>query len=749
MSSYHIDPLKGLNGQQLQAVEATEGAVLVLAGAGSGKTRVLAHRIAHIIQKGDAKPWQILAVTFTNKAANELRERVAAIAPDGNQVAAGTFHSMMLRLLRREHKAAGFPQDFTVFDSDDSKRLVKIILNEMNEDRFRPNYVHSAISRLKNDFIPPDQCAEEAQTPRDTMIANVYKEYQEKIARFAAMDFDDLLSRPIEVFRNHPMVLNFWSNRWRYILVDEFQDTNRVQFELVQTIAGPRGNLFVVGDDDQSIYSWRGARVENIFQFKEKFDGAQIFRLERNYRSTQPILDLAHSVVSNSIQREAKKLWTERTDGKKPTAIGLTTDIDEVREVVDRIAREVMSGKRSYKDFAILYRTNDQSQLFEDALRARRFPYQVIGALKFLDRKEIRDILGYWKLILNPRDDVALRRIVKEPPRGIGDTTIDKLVKWARENDSSLTEALSKAHQVPGLNSRAVNTCRKFGAELEKWREGLKEKDLGVWAQQMIEETGYLERLEKEGSFEAEGRIGNLERLVSSITAHAEENDTGLRGYLEEVTLATDVDRMDDSADSVFLMTLHASKGLEFPIVFVTGLEAGLFPLENQEQQVENMDEERRLFYVGVTRAEDELFLTYAKQRRRWGQTRYTTVSNFLREIPKESVNWEGLHPYSENQVRTMSLDMFQSGGGWDSSTRNTSASNSASIRATGRARVNPDDIPAIHVGDLVEHERYGQGIVATLTRFRETHKVTVQFDHGFQTFVQDKARLQPVKKFK
>ena len=768
MQMFGTDPLKGLNEAQRQAVEATEGPVLVLAGAGSGKTRVLAHRIAHIVQQGKAKPWQVLAVTFTNKAAQELRERVARITPGGNEVAAGTFHSTMLRVLRREADAIGFPKDFTIFDTDDSRRLIKIILNEFNEERFRPRSIHTIISRVKNDLIDPDAFESTAISPIEKLAAKVYHEYQRRIKLHAAMDFDDLLIRPLELFRSNPTVLLKWSERWRYLHVDEYQDTNLAQFELLRVLAGPKPNLFAVGDDDQSIYGWRGARVENIFRFRESFPGAQVFRLEQNYRSTQKILDLAHAVVSRSNRREEKKLWTDRAGGNVPKIVGVASDQDEAREIADMIGREVLSGKRTFKDFAVLYRTNAQSRLLEDVFRTRRYPYQVLGAVSFYDRKEVRDAIAYFKLCLNERDDLALRRIISEPPRGIGANTLEKLIDWSKENDAPLTKALAEVGKIEGVAKRSAKACEAFSKQLVQWKSELATLPLEQWASHVLEESGYLSRLRDEKSFESQGRIDNLEAFIDSLADFSTDGGS-LAEYIEQATLASDQDKYDPGSDTIRLMTIHAAKGLEFPVVIVSGLENDLFPLAGEDRETD-ADEERRLFYVAVTRARDDLVLTYASQRRVWGQIDYREPSVFLREIPEDAVNWktrgvaslgsssQDLFSHSSGResrnvstpVRTESSNKYDP---WATRKKARSATESKEDGASAanlKAPAQDEDVPAVRVGDLVEHPTFGQGIVLSTSKWRNDIKVQVEFEgRGVMSLMQRIARLHPVRDFR
>ncbi len=793
---FSTDLFAGLNDAQKEAVACTEGPVLLLAGAGSGKTRVLTHRIAHIVKEKLAQPWQVLAVTFTNKAAGELKGRVSQITEGGDKVVAGTFHSTMLRVLRRDAETLGYPRDFSIFDSDDSKRLVKQILKDHGEEGFRPRTIHSAISKLKNDLIDPDTYSKSAKMPLERAIAGVYPEYQRRLKVLGGMDFDDLIILPIRLFREYPAILNTWSSRWRYIHVDEMQDTNLAQFELLRLLAGPKPNLFAVGDDDQSIYGWRGARVDNIFQFSDNFPGTQVFRLEQNYRSTQHILDLANAVVSKSNQREAKNLWTARKGGILPQIHGLATDIDEAREVMDRIGRATLSGKLAFKDIAILYRTNAQSRLFEDALRAARYPYQILSGVGFYSRKEIRDAVAYFRLCLNPLDELSLRRIITEPPRGIGATTLQKLQAFANEHDLALSEAMVKADRVGGLGTRAVNACRIFTQQLATWKAALlktqparsddngeksatesktesepntsseKKSTLEGWAENVLEESGYLGRLRDEKDFEAQGRLDNLDSLFSSLAEHAALNGT-LQEYLEQAALASDQDKYDPGADSVRLMTIHAAKGLEFPCVFVTGLEDNTFPLRSMEDaDSHDLDEERRLFYVAVTRAHDELILTYAHTRRVWGQFTEMGPSPFLLDIPKESVEWASLHPTATMKTGLQAARSFQQPAGsrvgqMVRPVRQKSADlpklgkasatpeNGGSSASAQISHTNDEDIPALRAGDLVKHDEFGQGIVVKVEPYKDSVRVEVEFDGGkTKKLIQKFARLQPVKDF-
>ncbi len=755
MNILHTSPLEGLNKAQRAAVEQTEGPVLVLAGAGSGKTRVLVHRVAHIVGEGLARPWQVLAMTFTNKAAKELKSRVEGMVQGGDEVAAGTFHSTFLRLLKRETDAIGYPKDFTVFDDSDSRRLVKLILKDMGEEDTNFKSVRVTISRLKNDMISPKQAESIADSDFQEVVAKAYAEYETRLIKHAAMDFDDLLLRPIKLFKEHPSILNKWTDRWRYIHVDEYQDTNLAQFELIKLLAGPKPNLFVVGDDDQSIYGWRGARVENIFQYRSQFSGAKVFRLEQNYRSTQSILDLAHVVVSKSERREEKKLWTDRSKGNKPVLIEVSTDADEAAEVADRILREVSKGDRRYADCAVLYRTNGQSRLFEDSFRSKRIPYQVIGAKAFYDRKEVRDAVSYFKLCLNPRDEVALRRIIAEPPRGIGGKTLDKLVAWAVEADEPLTEAMRRAAELDELTTRQANACTRFAQQIDDWRDVLqKDGSLSKWAKQLLQESGYIDRLKSE-KFEGETRLENIEALIDGIADFEQKGGHTLAEYLEETALATDVDRYDPDEDSVRLMTAHAAKGLEFPLVFVTGLEEKLFPLENEwSDRPQDIDEERRLFYVAVTRAMDELVLTTAVQRMKWGQQTMANESRFIRELPKKAYERVSRTSslYQGSLFGTRAFQGEVSGKGRYSgskphskpSTERQQAPRGAGPRNSSQQE--PEELLAIHAGELVEHHKLGKGIVLNIQAYRGDQKVTVEFDGESYTLMQSKARLQPVK---
>jgi len=626
------------------------------------------------------------------------------------------------------------------------------------------------------------------------------------------MDFDDLITLPIRLFMEYPAILNFWSGRWRYLHVDEMQDTNRAQFELLRLLAGPKPNLFAVGDDDQSIYGWRGARVDNIFQFSEQFPGTKVFRLEQNYRSTQKILDLANAVVEKSNRREEKKLWTAITGGQLPVVEGVATDIDEAREVVDRIGRATLSGQRAFKDMAIMYRTNAQSRLFEDALRAARYPYQLLGGVGFYSRKEIRDATAYFRLCLNPLDELSLRRIISEPPRGIGATTLQKLQSFGADHDLALFQVMEKVDEVDGLGTRAQKACQQFTNQIRTWQTELRkaqpdkpedpnggeeepsaksveqsenngtENDsvpLEKWAKLVLEESGYLGRLHEENDFEAQGRLDNLDSLFNSLAEHALRNGT-LQEYLEQAALASDQDKYDPGADSVRLMTIHAAKGLEFPCVFVTGLEDKTFPLRSPDDtDSHDLDEERRLFYVAVTRAHEELVLTYAMNRRVWGQFTEMGPSPFLQDLPKDGVKWINRRSYQSGMK------------GFDTARRNQSGDKSSHLKETGakyqsgvakkRKRpvrkdtsVLPDlgsiykspatdesspeeqisshhdsDIPAVRPGDLVRHDKFGPGIVLSVEPYQDSVRVRLEFDSvGKKTLIQKFAKLQPVKDF-
>ena len=623
-----------LNKEQVEAVQRTEGPLLVLAGAGSGKTRVLTHRIAYLIQEKGVFPSHILAITFTNKAAAEMRERVEKLLPgEGNSVWVSTFHSMCLRILRREIEHLGYDRDFSIYDTDDQRTLMRQILKELNIDSktLRERAVLSQISQTKNrGGNAEDYLSESDGDYLSKLIYQCFKRYEEKLKENNALDFDDLLLKTLALFEQFPEVLLQYQERFRYILVDEYQDTNDVQFRLIYALAKKYSNICVVGDDDQSIYRFRGANLENILSFEAEFPGCHTIKLEQNYRSTSPILHLANTVIQENTRRKAKKLWTEKTEGKEVLFQEYETAEEEAREVI----RHIRGENRFYKDFAILYRTNAQSRLFEEQCIAWNIPYQIVGGVNFYQRREIKDLLAYMKIMVNPKDDIAFERIINVPKRGIGNASIEKLRQYGLQfGGFSLIETIPFA-KAAGLSGKALSEIEKFSQMMERW----KQEELGKLIERILDDTGYETELLSEGAIEAESRMENIRELEGKLLSYIQENgeDASLAAFLEEVSLLSDLDRSDLTEDKITLMTLHGAKGLEFPVVFLVGLSDGLFPSALSLGDDEEIEEERRLCYVGITRAEEELYLSSAKNRMVNGQTQYFKISRFFEDIPDE-----------------------------------------------------------------------------------------------------------------
>ncbi len=631
---------KNLNPVQKEAVKAIEGPVLIVAGAGSGKTRVLTHKIAYLIDSG-VPPQNILALTFTNKAAQVMKERIALLVnPEASKkIWAGTFHSMFARILRIEADSIGYNPNFSIYDADDSVNIIKRILQSysISNNRLNADNVHHIISLAKNKVISPEEFARNASTPLEREISNIYKEYQDYLHQNNAMDFDDLLVNTFELFNTFPEILEKYQERFIFILVDEYQDTNRVQYLVLKKLSSKYRNITVVGDDAQSIYKWRGADIRNILDFQNDFLEAKIFRLEQNYRSTKNILSAADSVIKFNRKQIEKKLWTENPEGDLIELYVCETEKEEANLVVKKIKELVYNKNYSYSDIAIFYRTNAQSLEFENSLRRENIDYLVVGGISFYKRKEIKDVLAYLKLIVNPNDNEAFIRIVNEPPRGIGKVTISHLINYSRQNKISLFEAISRIEEIPNLQSRAVTILTEFRNWILKTNEKINQK-VGV-ADVIIEyikESGLIQMYEEIGTDDAFDRVDNIETLLSDIYDFLKENEElGLEDYLQQISLISDIDEKNLSSDQVKLMTLHSAKGLEFPVVFIVGLEQGLFPLIRFRSSSDDEEEERRLFYVGLTRAKEKVILSYSKNRQRFGMDSYQVPSKFLNEIDK------------------------------------------------------------------------------------------------------------------
>lgn len=721
-----------LNEQQKEAVLHTEGPLLILAGAGSGKTRVLTHRIAYLIEEKGINPWNILAITFTNKAAGEMRERVDNLVGFGSEsIWVSTFHSMCVRILRRHIDLLGFDTNFTIYDTDDQKTLMKDIckLLQIDTKLFRERSLLAAISQAKNELVTPEEFRIQAQGDFSRQkIASVYEEYEKQMRANNALDFDDLLVKAVQLFQTQADVLDYYQERFRYIMVDEYQDTNTVQFELVRLLSAKYRNLCVVGDDDQSIYKFRGANIRNILDFEQVFPDAKVIKLEQNYRSTSNILNAANAVIRHNHGRKDKTLWTDNGEGDKINVRQFDTAFDEAEYIVGDIRERVESGKAAYNDHAILYRTNAQSRMFEEKFVTANIPYKIVGGINFYARREIKDLLAYLKTIDNGRDDLAVRRIINVPKRGIGLTSINRVQEYASGREIGFYEALRAVDLIPNIG-RGASKLESFVALIEHFKTDAKELTISELMQEILEETGYIESLKEEGSEEAESRIENIDELISKITAYEEtcedrDEPATLNGFLEEVALVADIDSLDESNDYVVLMTLHSAKGLEFPHVYLAGMEDGIFPsyMTITADDPEEVEEERRLCYVGITRAEEELTLTCARRRMIRGETQYNKMSRFLKEIPMELLSTGAVFQKSEPEEE-----------------RKPSAYQQARQAFRAKAFVQPGaarsfgspkgEGPGYQVGDRVRHVKFGEGTVTAMVEGGRDYEVTVDFD--------------------
>ena len=747
--------LDALNEPQRQAVMATDGPLLILAGAGSGKTRVLTHRTAYLIEECGVNPYNIMAITFTNKAAGEMRERIDQMVGYGSEsIWVCTFHSTCVRILRRYIDRLGFGTNFTIYDSDDQKTLMKDICKRLEIDTkmYKEKMFLSAISSAKDELIDPIEF--ETRAAGDYVKrkqAQVYREYQQALKQNNALDFDDLIMKTVELFKLDKEVLASYQDRFRYIMVDEYQDTNTAQFELIRLLALKYQNLCVVGDDDQSIYKFRGANIYNILNFEHHFPDATVIKLEQNYRSTQNILDAANAVIANNQGRKEKRLWTDNGAGDKITFEQLDTAAEEADFVARDIARRVRKGEYQYKDCAILYRTNAQSRLFEERFITANIPYKIFGGVNFYARKEVKDLLAYLKTIDNGQDDLAVRRIINIPKRGIGAASINKVALYAQEQEISFYDALCVAEQVPGLGKAAAK-IRPFVLFIQSMKAKAKLLSVADLLQEVIETTGYVRELEAEGTDEAEARIENIDELISKAVDYAEgEEAPTLNGFLENVALVADIDSFDENSDYVVLMTLHSAKGLEFPNVYLAGLEDGLFPsymsITSDNSQAE-IEEERRLAYVGITRAKKNLTITSARVRMVRGQTQHGKVSRFVREIPPELLSGKIYEPKTKEEPIEQST--FQKarkafrtvpsyggsgygkevGEGYGSTFRSSKATKPVYTKVENQRDFgSAGGALSYQVGDRVRHIKFGDGEVMAIVSGGRDYEVTVDFD--------------------
>ena len=721
-----------LNEQQKEAVLHTEGPLLILAGAGSGKTRVLTHRIAYLIEEKGVNPWNILAITFTNKAAGEMRERVDNLVGFGSEsIWVSTFHSMCVRILRRHIDLLGFDTNFTIYDTDDQKTLMKDIckLLQIDTKLFRERSLLAAISQAKNELVTPEEFRIQAQGDFSRQkIASVYEEYEKQMRANNALDFDDLLVKAVQLFQTQADVLDYYQERFRYIMVDEYQDTNTVQFELVRLLSAKYRNLCVVGDDDQSIYKFRGANIRNILDFEQVFPDAKVIKLEQNYRSTSNILNAANAVIRHNHGRKDKTLWTDNGEGDKISVRQFDTAFDEAEYIVGDIRERVESGKAAYNDHAILYRTNAQSRMFEEKFVTANIPYKIVGGINFYARREIKDLLAYLKTIDNGRDDLAVRRIINVPKRGIGLTSINRVQEYASGREIGFYEALRAVNLIPNIG-RGASKLESFVALIEHFKTDAKELTISELMQEILEETGYIESLKEEGSEEAESRIENIDELISKITAYEEtcedrDEPATLNGFLEEVALVADIDSLDESNDYVVLMTLHSAKGLEFPHVYLAGMEDGIFPsyMTITADDPEEVEEERRLCYVGITRAEEELTLTCARRRMIRGETQYNKMSRFLKEIPMELLSTGAVFqkPEPEEERKPSAYQQARQAFRAKAFVQPGAARSFGSPKGEG---------PGYQVGDRVRHVKFGEGTVTAMVEGGRDYEVTVDFD--------------------
>ncbi|HFJ6481095.1 TPA: DNA helicase PcrA [Enterococcus faecium] len=719
--------LNGMNPRQKEAVLHTDGPLLLMAGAGSGKTRVLTHRIAYLIEEKEVNPWNILAITFTNKAAKEMKERVNAIlASGGEDVWVSTFHSMCVRILRRDVDFIGYNRNFTIIDSSEQLTLMKRILKELNIDpkKYDPRSILGTISQAKNSLQTPQDFAKMQGSYYEEIAAKCYAAYQKELQYNQCMDFDDLIMNTIRLFEEHPDSLTYYQNKFHYIHVDEYQDTNHAQYTLVNLLAGRFRNLCVVGDADQSIYGWRGADMQNILDFEKDYPDAAVILLEQNYRSTKNILSAANQVIENNSNRKPKNLWTENKEGNKITYYRADNERDETRFIVDRMQEEIRSNHRNYGDFAILYRTNAQSRVMEETLLKANIPYKMVGGHKFYDRKEIKDILAYLNVLVNPQDSISFERIVNSPKRGIGPGSIEKLRSFASLHEWPLLEAAQNV-DLPNIGGKAGQQLGAFGEMIQEVTQMIPYLTVTELTKEVLDRSGYLEDLKIQNTLEAQARIENLEEFLTVTQEFdkqfeqqneedADAPEEKLTVFLNDLALVSDIDNLEEDASQVTLMTLHAAKGLEFPVVFLIGLEEGVFPLSRALMEESELEEERRLAYVGITRAEEALYLTNAFSRTLYGRTQYNRPSRFVEEIDQELLEIEGMRPtpkktpvfakktaYSYKQPETAVVPSKSATGGENNSWK---------------------------PGDKVKHKKWGLGTVVRVSGTSKDLELDVAF---------------------
>ncbi|MGV3185399.1 DNA helicase PcrA [Weissella paramesenteroides] len=755
--------LAGMNDKQAEAVMTTEGPLLIMAGAGSGKTRVLTHRVAHLIQDLDVLPWRILAITFTNKAAREMKERISQLVDesDAEAVWVSTFHALAVRILRRDIDKLGYKKDFSIIDASAQRTLIKRILKDFNVDieKYTPRSVLGAISNAKNAMEGPEEYVKKATGPFEEIVGKAYKEYQHRLALAQSLDFDDLIMLTIELLHKDQEVLSYYQEKFLYVHVDEYQDTNDAQYELVTLLSAKHRNLAVVGDSDQSIYGWRGANMQIILNFSKEYPDAKTVMLEQNYRSTQTILDAANAVIRNNNERIAKKLWTDNGEGEKITYYRGQSDRSEALFVIKEIRDAVDTQQHDYKDFAVLYRTNAQSRGVEEALVKANMPYTVVGGSKFYDRKEIRDVLAYLSLVTNPADNENFLRIVNEPKRGIGQTSLEKLRRFALENNWTLLDSAANATLIPGLSARASNKLTDFAKMISDFIKQMSfDLSLTDLTKSILEKSGYEAQLKKSPTPENEGRLENLSEFLSvteEFDKNYEPSDESISKYVDflgELALVSDLDNVDENSNNqITLMTLHAAKGLEFPVVFLVGMEENIFPLSRAAADDDQLEEERRLAYVGITRAKEKLFLTNAYSRLLYGRTTSNPASRFIDEIDAklidekydgsgfQSLNRERDLPFSKRSVPAQGVTF-------------SGRKRQQPVQLTSQSRPNVTNTGAEKkywvIGDAVQHKKWGIGHVIKITGDGEDKELDIAFpDQGIKRLLAAFAPISKVEK--
>lgn len=735
------DILEGLNDKQHEAIVNVDGPCLIIAGAGSGKTKVLTHKIAYLIEEKKVLPWNIIAITFTNKAANEMKERIANLIGDAaKDLWMGTFHSICVRILRRFIDRIGFDTSFIIFDTSDQRTLIKACIKEIGLDdkMFTDRGVLSEISNAKNEMLEPDQYQIRANGEfRKEKIALVYDLYQKRLKENNALDFDDIINYTIKIFNENEDVKDFYADKFKYVLVDEYQDTNKSQFELVRLFASKHGNITVVGDNNQGIYSFRGADISNILNFEKDFPGTKIIKLEQNYRCTGNILKAANAVIKNNEEVYKKELWTENDIGNLPKVYCAKNEYDEGTYIAEQIEHLRREEYYKYLDFAVLYRMNTQSRAIEEMLRREGIPYKIVGGLKFYERKEIKDIISYLRLIHNSADNLSLKRIINEPKRGIGKTSLDKVEEISNSTGIPMYEVIKMADEY-GLNRVFLNS-REFVNCIEELKAKKDDMEMSELIQETLEKTGYIKALENEKTIEAENRLENLDEFMTvAIEFEEEEAENTLSAFLEGITLSSDIDDMEETEDTVTLMTLHSAKGLEFPVVFLVGMEEGIFPGFKSIGEPKELEEERRLCYVGITRAKENLFLTYSKQRTIFGSTSCNPVSRFLNEIPSEL-----LDGYEEALGSSYEEDLFEdSKYSWTYGSKKQEKSSikpketfafrtaeSFLSSLSGKTNKADIDLSQYKEGQRVFHKKFGEGTISKIEPEGDDLKVDISFD--------------------